>query len=62
MTHKEVANSVSNFEGILFTRIGYTEEVGMLQDPRRSEFLYGARIDPLHLLNPSKYPDLYVNK
>jgi len=23
--------------------------------------LCGARMDPLHLLNPSKYPDLYVN-
>jgi len=32
-----------------------------LQDPSRSGFLCGARMDPLHLKNSSKILDLYVN-
>ena len=32
----------------------------MLQDPGRSGYLCGARIDPL-LLNPSSNPNLYIN-
>ena len=32
-----------------------------LQEPWRLGFLCGARMEPLHLLNPSKQPDLYVN-
>jgi len=31
---------------------------GMLQEPWRSGFLCVARMDPLHLLNPSKNPHL----
>jgi hypothetical protein len=34
---------------------------GKLQDTWRSGFLCVARTDPLHPLNPSKYPDLYVD-
>jgi len=37
---------MSNFEGILFTLIRYTEEVAMLQDPWRSGFLCGAKMTP----------------
>jgi hypothetical protein len=33
---------------------------GKLQDTWRSRFICGARMNPLNLPNPSKYPDLYV--
>jgi len=34
---------------------------GKLHDPWRSGFLCVARMDSPHLLNPSKYPDSYVD-
>jgi hypothetical protein len=58
MTSKDVTNSVSKFGGILFNPIWNTAVFWYAVEPWRSGFLCVARMDPLHLLNPSKNPHL----
>ena len=61
MTHKGVANSVLKFGGILFTPIQYTAEVYYADEPLKVRVPLWSQNGPLHLLNPSKNTNLYVN-
>jgi len=53
MTYIGVTNIVSKFGGILFTPIHYSAK---LQDPWRSGFLCGARMDPPPFPKPLQQP------
>ena len=56
-----VANSVSNFGGILFTGIQLFTVVCFQLYPWRSGFHTGDKLYPLHLLNPFTYEDIYTS-
>jgi len=61
MTYIYVANSVSNFGGILFTPITLTAVVCYPAGPLKFRLSCGSLNVPLHLLNPSTNTDIHVD-
>jgi hypothetical protein len=57
-TSRAACRSLEEFCSLLTDKLQW---LAKLQDPWRSGFLFGARIFPLHLLNPFTNLDVYVD-